>query len=131
MSTRGVRKVTAAAVGQDDKEAEWEEERWKLDLALSFAQLGDDEALAAFLMAPGAEEKVVGGAGRVTRRHEGLTVVYELEEDSCWTQRPELEDGWAFLDANTTTERDDDDDRSATATNPEIDAWVVLGGDGL
>jgi hypothetical protein len=123
---------TAAAVGQDDddKDAEWEEERWKLDLALSFAQLGDDEALAAFLMAPGAEERVVGGAGRVTRRHEGLTVVYELEEDSCWTQRPELEDEWAFLDADATKERDDND-KSATATNPDIDAWIVLGSDGL
>ncbi|KAK0738908.1 hypothetical protein B0T18DRAFT_395124 [Schizothecium vesticola] len=114
----------------DDKDAEWEEERWKLDLALSFAQLGDDEALAAFLMAPGAEERVVGGAGRVTRRHEGLTVVYELEEDSCWTQRPELEDEWAFLDASTTGDRDDND-KSATATNPDTDAWIVLGSDGL
>ncbi|KAK1833680.1 hypothetical protein QBC39DRAFT_328949 [Podospora conica] len=121
---------TTPAVDQDDKDAEWEEERWKLDLALSFAQLGDDAALAAFLMAPGAEEKVVGGAGRVTRRHEGLTVVYELEEDSCWTQRPELEDEWAFLDDTTTNERDDNE-KSATATNPDTDAWIVLGSDGL
>lgn len=121
---------TATAVGQDDdddKDAEWEEERWKLDLALSFAQLGDDDALAAFLMAPGAEERVVGGAGRVMRRHEGLTVVYELEEDSCWTQRPELEDEWAFLD----TKERDDNDKSATATNPDTDAWIVLGSAGL
>lgn len=118
--------ATAVNQGDDDKDAEWEEERWKLDLALSFAQLGDDEALAAYLMAPGAEERVVGGAGRVTRRHEGLTVVYELEEDSCWTQRPELDDEWAFLD---TKERDTDE--SATATNPDTDAWIVLGSAGL
>ncbi|KAK1756506.1 hypothetical protein QBC47DRAFT_401409 [Echria macrotheca] len=118
--------------------------RADLDLALSFAALGEDEALAAFLMAPGedelvptpAEEKmeVEARTGYSQQRETRLTVVYELEgdveaeevedytqspgvaADDCSAKEGEEDYDWAFLDKVSTKEEEDDDNNTETTT---------------
>ncbi|KAK5659494.1 hypothetical protein OQA88_695 [Cercophora sp. LCS_1] len=102
------------------------EEDYALDLALSFAALGDDEALAAFLMGPAEDELEFAelGAehtqGKTRKAEQGLTIVYELEDD-------EEDHDWAFLDGSRLKKEEEEEDGSDDAGT---DAWIMLGGDG-
>ena len=124
-----------------------------LPLDLSFAALGDDDALAQYLISPDNEELACTAPAESTsqsRRNTGtrtplITVIYELDDEDnveeasarslhipCEKDFPDLvsdnendddNEEWALL-------KDDDsntneEDGSATPGNP--DAWIVLG----
>ena len=123
-----------------------------LELALSFAALGEDDALAAWLLQPGEDEKVMTQEEErtrevVVRREErgDLMVVYELDEacdqkededeetqeekeESCVMEaESEQEDeDWAFLDqyALPSTRKNNGSDATTDKTETETDANV-------
>jgi hypothetical protein len=91
-----------------------------LPLELSLAALGDDDALARFLIAPSDEERDVlqEAAGYTcSQAAPGITVIYELDS-SCQSLPPPCAS--AFPDLISDNDNDMDDDGGAS------DDWAVL-----
>ncbi len=123
-----------------------------LDLALSFAALGDDEALAAFLM---QDEEMMEGRMVLAEEtdSEGANddeiMMEEVEEDSDATEElgefPCLvsdglacseclsyssDEEWAYVGPRR-KEKEGEEDSDTIRRGSDANAWVVLGSDGL
>ncbi|KAI9166548.1 hypothetical protein HJFPF1_02657 [Paramyrothecium foliicola] len=114
-----------------------------LHLDLSFADLGNDNAIAQYLMSPSAAEPSTEGEASHQSQHGSradvpLRVIYELATstpsyDVDTSQPPDLiNDSLSDYDCLSESEFDDTPSQQEvydTAANPPTEAWIMLGDD--